>query len=118
MIDIKTEKLLTLAEASRRLPAVDGRRVSLTTLWRWCTKGVGPVKVKLDHVRIGRRMCTTEEAVHRFMHECASAAVEFHRPEPPIKVVFPRGRTEKQRDAAIARAEADLEAMGMKIRHR
>lgn len=116
MIDIKTEELITPNEAARRLPHIDGRKVHLTAVWRWCMKGVGPEHIKLDHVRIRRRICTTEAALHRFMHASAAAAVaRLEKPtfQMPPKLHKPRTRTEEQRAKDIARAEAVLKAAGI-----
>jgi hypothetical protein len=32
------EELITLTEATRHLPKVDGKKVPVCTLWRWCRK--------------------------------------------------------------------------------
>lgn len=32
------EQLVTLTEAARLLPRVDGRKVAVCTLWRWCNR--------------------------------------------------------------------------------
>ena len=34
------QNLLTLAEAARQLPRIDGKKVALPTLWRWCRRGL------------------------------------------------------------------------------
>lgn len=113
MIDIATEKLVTLTEAARLLPRIDGKSLSPNAIWRWCMKGVGQEKVKLDHVCIGRRVCTSEEALHRFMQASAEDALE--RLNKPAHLYFPkppRGRTEKQRELAIAAASERLKKAG------
>ena len=63
------EKLITLTEATRHLPKVDGKKVSVCTLWRWCRKGVRGAF--LECVRVGRRICTTREAMLRFFTDLA-----------------------------------------------
>lgn len=116
MIDVTSEELITLDEAARLLPKINGRVIHLSAVWRWCMKGVGPEHVKLGHVRIGRQVCTTEEALHRFMHASAAAAVArldrqaVPLPPKPLKI---RTRTGKQRAIDIARAEAILKAAGI-----
>ena len=47
------EKLITLTEATRHLPKVDGKKVSVCTLWRWCRKGLRGAF--LEYVRVGRK---------------------------------------------------------------
>jgi hypothetical protein len=46
-----------------------GCRPSPATLWRWTTKGirVGPSRVKLEAVRVGRQLYASPEAVARFI---------------------------------------------------
>lgn len=65
MIDVKKETILTLKDVVRELPELDGKKMHPSTVWRWMSVGVqGRV---LDSVRIGRRICTSREALHRFM---------------------------------------------------
>lgn len=66
MID-PTEQILTLNEA-RRLPFLKGRfgnRISLRTLHRWRSRGVGGIR--LDSMKCGGTVVTSVEAVHRFL---------------------------------------------------
>ena len=58
------EQLITLAEATKHLPKVDGKKVSVCTLWRWCRRGLRGAF--LEYVRVGREICTTREARLRF----------------------------------------------------
>ena len=46
------DELITLAEAARRLPRIDGRKVCDVTLWRWARRGLRGVR--LEYVRVGR----------------------------------------------------------------
>jgi hypothetical protein len=73
-IDINQETLYTLTEAAKHLPTLNGRKVSVSTMWRWCAKGIRGVH--LDHVRIGRRICTSVEALNRFANALAEQARE------------------------------------------
>ena len=45
------EQLITLTEATNLLPRIDGKKVAVCTLWRWCRQGLRPVR--LENVRIG-----------------------------------------------------------------
>lgn len=58
------ESYLTLAEASKLLPPIHGRRIHVSTLWRWCHKG--RYGITLEYACMGRRMVTTYEAIQRF----------------------------------------------------
>lgn len=44
-IDIQTESLLSLTEATKALPRVNGKRPSISTLWRWCRRGLRGVRL-------------------------------------------------------------------------
>ena len=79
------EQLITLTEATRRLPKVDGKKISVCTLWRWCRRGLRGVS--LEYVRVGRKICTTREALLRFFTDLA----ETDDPEPPGKNASAQG---------------------------
>ena len=70
-----TSELLTLADAARLLPKVGGRKIAISTLWRWCTKGLRGEQ--LQYIRMGRRICTSQQALLAFfsrlteLDECA-----------------------------------------------
>jgi len=62
---LANEQLLTFSQAVERLPEVNGRRRAPSTLYRWCRHGINGVR--LDYVRIGRTMATSQEAIERFL---------------------------------------------------
>jgi len=66
-IDINRETLLPLARAVRVFP--HGTRAS--TLFRWITRGVRlrstGERLRLEAIRCGRKICTSAEAVQRFL---------------------------------------------------
>lgn len=67
MIDLRHEKLLTLAEAARHpsLPARRrGKRVHVSSLYRYAKTGIRGVK--LEVVRFAGNLCTSEKALQRF----------------------------------------------------
>lgn len=53
------------------LPRRNGKRVAVSTLWRWCRKGLGGVR--LEYIRIGRSIATSREALSRFCNALAQA---------------------------------------------
>lgn len=65
------EELLSLREAAAHLPCVSGKRPSVSTLWRWCRRGL--YGVRLEHTRIGRNIATSREAMGRFLGTLATA---------------------------------------------
>ena len=71
LIDLETESLLSLREAARVVPRLDGHQPHVSTVWRWCRLGVAGVK--LDYARLGRRIVTSREALNRFANALALA---------------------------------------------
>jgi hypothetical protein len=69
MIDVKSEKLLRLEAVSRIkwLPKQSTKRLAFSTVYRWATRGVRG-GIKLETVRIGSALHTSEEAVERFIY--------------------------------------------------
>ena len=70
-LDQTTEQLLSLADAVKVVPAIDGRRPHISTIWRWCRRGLRGVR--LEYVRLGHRVCTSREAIYRFAQRLAEA---------------------------------------------
>ena len=102
------EEWMTLAQAAKLLPRVDGRKVAVSTLWRWCSRGLRGVF--LAYVRVGRKICTTREALLRFFSELT----ERDRQVPSDRRCQPRllkrrPITSKQRLRSLAEADAILE---------
>lgn len=73
MIDINRESLLTVKQAQSALP----NRPSINTIYRWCWKGVRGIK--LDSIRVGGRIFTTEEACQRFILASSQIPTEQER---------------------------------------
>ena len=106
------EELITLTEATRHLPKVDGKKVAVCTLWRWCRKGLRGVY--LEYVRVGRRICTTRQALLRFFTDLAEID-ERIEPDRYAKPTFLKRApiTSRQRQRALARADAVLKEAGI-----
>jgi excisionase family DNA binding protein len=68
------EDTLTLTQAARQLG------VSVASTWRWAREGFHGVR--LDYVRIGRRILTSKQALQRFAD--ALTAQDQRRTEPVI----------------------------------
>lgn len=104
MIDIKSESVISLAEAPRHLPRrPDGKPRHLSTLYRWMTTGVRGVV--LETCMVGGTRCTSIEALQRF----SEAISRQGRPGIPVT---PKDRR-RQRQADIHRARAKLAAAGI-----
>lgn len=67
MINISEEDLITLKEARRFFPGRggNGKRVALSTIYRWTQHGCDGVT--LEAVKAGEALCTTEAAIQRFI---------------------------------------------------
>ena len=59
------EELFTLTEATKVMPRVNGRRPAVSTLWRWCRKGLNGVH--LEYLRVGHNIVTSRKALLRFL---------------------------------------------------
>lgn len=100
-------RLVTLTEASSWLPRIDGRKVAVATLWRWCRKGLRGVH--LEYVRVGRRICTSHVALLRFFGALSSLDEQTPQPDRPSFRAKRNPITSKQRLRALADADAVLE---------
>lgn len=73
MINITTERVLSLTEGTRLLPRRRrGRKPCPSTLYRWAKRGLRGVR--LETVRVGGTLCTSVEALHRFFEELGRAS--------------------------------------------
>jgi hypothetical protein len=106
------EELITLARAANLLPKIDGKKVAVATLWRWCRKGLRGLF--LPYVRVGRKICTTHAAMLRFFTQLAErdrCVLPDTRSQP--RVLNRRPITSKQRQRALAEADAVLRRAGI-----
>ena len=111
MIDLSQEELLSLSEASAALPRIDGRRPHVSTVWRWCRKGVRGVR--LEYVRLGHRICTSREALNRFANTLARTDSTVSGSADSESPACSTPARQKNRARAIADAEASLEEAGI-----
>jgi len=100
-IDVQSEVVLSLNDAAKVLPAIDGKRPHISTLWRWCRKGLRGVH--LEYARYGNRIVTSSAALSRFVNNLASAdtclKTPAFTPAPKLKA------TEKRRAQEIQHAK-------------
>ena len=97
MVDFLKEQRLSLTELARQ------EGVSIPTPWRWTKRGVKGVV--LETFSIGGRRYTTQEAFGRFVERSTAAANGV--------TLTPASRSNRQREAAIAKAERELEKAGI-----
>ncbi len=111
MIDLSTEKTLSLTQAAHEPifpPGRKGARPTLSCVLRWVLKGLkGPHGrlIRLEAVRLGGRWITSREAIQRF----ADALTPRLDGEPA-----PVPRTPCQRRKAAERAERELDEARIK----
>ena len=111
MIDLQRETVVTLPEACRKLPTIDGRKMHVSTLWRWARKGVRGIH--LEHIYLGRRLCTSEEALTRFVNALAETDATLGGSSSQDSPVLGTRTPQNHRARAIAEAEASLEQAGI-----
>lgn len=103
MIDLRTEQVLSLADACSRLPRRNGRKLHVSTLYRWAQRGIKGVR--LETGMLGGARVTSLEALQRFMERLSGIQGEH---------VTPRDRAGSR--TRIARAEAYLRSQGFRAR--
>lgn len=102
---------VSLAEAAKVIPGrASGKRVSINTLWRWCTRGVHGIRLR--SVLVGGHRCTTRPWLEEFIEAITSAA------DPPERLGAPQVRTQRQRQSASDRAADELKAAWQRRRRR
>jgi hypothetical protein len=107
-MNLETEKLITFAQAARRLPSLRlDAPVSPSTLFRWSQRGLlTPTgdRVKLETRRFGRTHITSVEALDRFF-----AAINGANNNAPA----PRSPAERNRASAAAAKKLDAIGFGV-----
>ena len=100
-IDLATETVVSLTDATKALPLIDGKRPHVTTVWRWAMRGVRGVR--LAHGRLGKRVVTSHEALNRFMNELAA----LDRREAPARPERESRPTARRRQVQAAKRALD-----------
>jgi hypothetical protein len=102
MIDFEKERLVSFAAAAKILPpGRGGKKLHVATVHRWAADENDP----LEWIVMGGIKMTSIEALQRFI-ERRTAAKNPNAYNGPI-------RTPRQREAAIRRAEKELEEAGI-----
>ena len=104
MIDISSETVTSLTEATQHLPRRRrNKRPATATIYRWAQRGVRGVV--LETIQVGGTKCTSVEALQRFCDRLTNATRQHPTPSSA-------GRT-KQREKEIVSAERECEAEGV-----
>ena len=107
MIDTSTENVIPLGQVPAEYPSRrPGKRINISTVWRWATQGCRGVR--LETVVIGGGRFTSREAVQRFA-ERLSQPRSTGGGGPPAAV---RYRTAARRQRDSERAGRKLEELG------
>ena len=105
MIDISSETVVSLSEATRHLPQRRaGKRPHAATIFRWCVDGCRGIK--LESIMVGATRCTSIESLQRFFDRLTEAADAEHSSmvvPPPVS---------KSRAKSIEAAERRLARAG------
>jgi len=105
---------LTFAEAAKRLPLVNGKRVHASCIWRWARKGCRGVV--LETRRVGHRFVTTMDALERFTKALAEQPYaprpRVPRPEPSPATETPTQHA-KRRAREVESAKTYLRGVGV-----
>lgn len=106
-IEVFQEEVVGLGQAAGRLrKTAKGKRVCTSTLYRWAQRGLVGIdgrRYRLETVKVGRRTCTSIEALQRFLDNLSS--------EPPVDAREPR--SSKRRLRQIQRANEELDRAGI-----
>ncbi len=108
-IDLASETIIPLGEVPSRLPpGRSGKPLTFSAVWRWALKGVKTPQgvVKLETVKVGGRLLTSEQALQRFA-ERQSGWLGDSAPARALP------RTPGKRQRASERAAEKLEEIGI-----
>lgn len=104
--EVEAGEGITLARAAKLIPGASGKHANPSTLFRWTVSGARAVdgeRVKLEFLRVGGRIVTTQAAVRRFMLALTNGTTTAPTPAP---------RSPAQRRRAVEKAEKRLIEMG------
>src|SRR4051794_35842743 len=74
------DPLVSFREVARRLPPLrEGKPVNVSTVHRWCTRGLRGVR--LEYVQVGGTKCTSEARLSRFFSRLGSSQTAPDQPE-------------------------------------
>ena len=94
MIEVATEQLVHVRAVPRILPRQpNGKRVHISAVYRWMSRGVRGVR--LEFVMVGGRRYTSVEALQRFAERLTGSASA-----QPVREVTPRRRKREIERAA------------------
>ena len=102
-----TSDYMTLAEITKRLPPLNGKRLHTSTVFRWCKNGIRGIHLK--YAKIGRVIVISETDLNHFF--AALAQAEQPKTFPITRRRRRRRSTDRQR--AIEHANLVLQRAGI-----
>jgi hypothetical protein len=85
-IDADKEELIPLSQVPN-LPFVPrrrrGRKLSISSVYRWAKDGVGPNNIRLETVQFGGTKCTTVRKLHEFFKRLGGPEKQDNRRDEP-----------------------------------
>lgn len=107
-IDLFTETVVPLGAYPDHVPKLNGRRLHRTAAYRYAKRGVRGVK--LEVVQLPSGLCTSREAIQRFIERLTQAR---NNSQPPLKDPARKDdRQQHQVEAEIAEVRASLRKRG------
>lgn len=103
--EVEAGEGISLSQAAKQIPGPTGKGLDPSTCFRWTTTGARSAtgeRVKLEALRVGGRILTTQAAVRRFLLALT------HGTTAPT----PAPRSPATRQRAAERAGRELERMG------
>ncbi len=97
MIDLKNEQLIHPTEVASYLPVQKGKKLNVSTVYRWFQRGLAGYR--LECVCVGGTRYTSIEAVNRFFARVTEAKTGLPQ-DPSAKVVRNRKQAAQELDAA------------------
>ncbi len=110
MIDISTEKLISLADAAALFPGRDGATVHPETVKNWARRG--KKGIRLESILAGPRRCTSIQAVQRFLEALAAVPPGRTGVHEACAAAQVANRSKRERDKAVKAACGSLIASG------
>ena len=102
-------ELRPIKDIVKLLPQFNDGPVHHSTIWRWCRKGISGIK--LQHRRVGRRICTSLEYTDQFFDKLARRDEERLAIQEEYLRIHP-SPSSKRRDREITDAEHTLKSEG------
>ena len=111
--DLKQQRVLTLSQAAALIGNYLGRKPSISTCWRWTLKGVRGSK--LESIRVGGKVYTTEPAIRTFI-TTLSTNMKSVEPEVTETVCTPQSSSQavSKESACLAKQHLD-QVLGVQV---